>query len=224
MGCKNPVPKYDITHTKCVHSKMKLGGLTNAPKSASRAATMVPVTQLKIGMIIVHNGDLYKVASTQHVAPGNWRAMVQTKIRNLRTGVQIEHRFNGDEKVERAILEANDTEYLYKDGDSYTFMNMETFEQITLDAETLGDYAKFLQPNCKVKVDLYDGKAVGIELPTTMTFKVVEADPSMRHATAAAQFKNATLENGMIIRVPAFIEAGDSVKVDPDSGEYVERA
>ena len=150
--------------------------------------------------------------------------MVQTKLKNLKTGSQIEYRFSADDKVERAIMEQHEMEYLYNEGDTYYFMNTENYEQVMLDAEVLGDSTKFLQPNCKVKVDFYEEKAVAIELPQTMTFKVVEADPSVKRATASAQFKNATLENGLVVRVPSFIEAGNSVKIDTETGEYVKRA
>jgi len=150
--------------------------------------------------------------------------MVQTKLKNLKTGQIIENRFNADEKIERAILEQHEMEYLYAEGDMYHFMNTESYEQVGLNSEILGDFAKFLQPNCKVSVDFYEGKAIGVELPQTMVFKVTEADPSVKRATASAQFKNATLENGMTVRVPGFIEAGDSVKIDTDTGEYLERA
>ncbi len=185
---------------------------------------MMPVTQVKLGMVIIFRNDLWKVVSRQHVAPGNWRAMVQTKLKNLKSGQIIENRFNADEKVERAVLEQHEMEYLYSEGDMYHFMNTENYEQMTLSAEVLGDVVKFLQSNCHVQVELYEGKAVGVELPQTMVFKVVEADPSVKRATASAQFKNATLENGLIVRVPPFIEAGDSVKVDTETGEYLERA
>lgn len=185
---------------------------------------MVPITQIKPGMVIIHNGELHRVTSAVHVAPGNWRAMVQTKMRNLRTGSQVEQRFNADSKVDRAILEEHEMEYLYQDGDDFHFMNTESYEQITLNSEALGDSAKYLQPNCHVKVDMYEGKAVGIELPKTIKFNVTEADPAVKRATASAQFKNATLENGLVIRVPSFIEAGDVVVIDTETGEYVERA
>lgn len=185
---------------------------------------MVPITQIKQGMVIVHNGALYKVTARQHVAPGNWRAMVQTKLKNLKSGQIIECRFSADVKVERAILEQHEMEYLYNEGNMHHFMNTENYEQITLNEEILGDAIKFLQPNCHVQVDFYENKAIGVELPQTMKFKVIEADPSVKRATASAQFKNATLENGLVVRVPSFIEAGDSVKVDTETGEYVERA
>lgn len=185
---------------------------------------MIPITQIRPGMVIVFNGELYRITQAQHIAPGNWRAMVQTKMRSLKSGTQIEHRFSADDRVDRAILDQHEMEYLYSEGDQYNFMNTENYEQVTLNAEILGDYAKFLQPNCKVNVDFYEGTAVGIELPKTMIFKVVEADPSVKRATASAQFKNAVLENGMTIRVPSFIETGDMVKIDTESGEYVERA
>lgn len=184
---------------------------------------MIPATQIKPGMVIVHNGDLYRVMQAVHVAPGNWRAMIQTKMRNLASGIQIEHRFSADDRVERAILEQHEMEYLYNDGDEYHFMNTENYEQVTLTKEVLGDYAVFLQPNCRVQIDFFEGQSVGIELPKTMTFKVVDADPSVKRSTASAQFKNATLENGLTIRVPSFVEAGDSIKIDTETGEYVER-
>ena len=185
---------------------------------------MMPVTQVKLGMVIIYNNDLWKVVARQHVAPGNWRAMVQTKLKNLKSGQIIENRFNANATVERAILEQHEMEYLYSEGDMYHFMNTGNYEQMTLSEEILGDYVKFLQSNCHVQVELYEGKAVGIKLPSTMIFKVVEADPSDKRATASAQFKNATLENGLVVRVPPFVEAGDSVKVDTETGEYLERA
>lgn len=185
---------------------------------------MIQTTQVKPGMVIVYEGELYRIMTTTHVAPGNWRAMVQVKMRNLKSGNQMEHRFSADEKVERAIMDQHEMEYLYSDGEQYHFMNTENYEQVVLDAEILGDYAKYLQANCRVQVDFYQEQAVGIELPKSIVYKVVEADPSVKRATASAQFKNATLENGLIVRVPSFIEAGDSVKIDTETGDYVERA
>jgi elongation factor P len=178
---------------------------------------------MKQGMIIVFEGALYRVMTTNHVAPGNWRAMVQTKLLNIKTGSQIERRCGADEKFERAEMEQHEMEYLYSDGDFHHFMNSETFEQMTLSTETLGETLKYLQSNTKVTIDFYDNKPVSIELPKTIIYKVVEADPSVKRATASAQFKNATLENGLTVRVPSFVEAGDKVKIDTDSGEYVER-
>lgn len=185
---------------------------------------MVPATQIKVGMIIVHNGDLYVVTARNHVAPGNWRAMVQMKLKNLKTGSQIENRFSADDKIERAIMDQQEMEFLYKEGDHYHFMNTSSYEQVTLSDDVLGDSAKFLLPNCKVNVDFFEEKAVAVELPQSMIYNVVEADPSVKRATASAQFKNAVLENGMTIRVPGFIEAGDKVKIDTETGEYLERA
>jgi len=185
---------------------------------------MMPATQIKQGMVVVHNGELFKVVQTTHVAPGNWRAMVQTKMRNLRTGSQIEHRFNANETVERAILDQHEMEFLYKDGDHYHFMNTENYEQVVLNAEVLDDYSKYLLPNCHIQVDFYEEKAVAIELPQNMTFLVIEADPSVKRATASAQFKNATIETGVVVRVPAFIEAGDKIVINTETGDYVERA
>ncbi len=184
----------------------------------------IAATQVKLGMVIVHNGQLYKVVARTHVAPGNWRAMVQTKLKSLKTGSIIEYRFAADDKVDRAEMEQHEMEYLYADGDIYHFMNTENYEQIGINSEVIGDAVKYLLPNSKVMIDMHEGKPVTVELPQSLVFKVVEADPSVKRATASAQFKNATLENGMTVRVPGFIEAGDSVKVDTETGEYLERA
>lgn len=179
---------------------------------------------MKPGMIIIHNGELFRIMQTTHVAPGNWRAMVQTKMRRVKDGTQMEHRFGADDRVERAILDQVEMEYLYNDTTAFHFMNTATYEQVGLSEEELGDYSKYLQPGCKVEVDFYEGRAIGVELPKTMIFKVKEADPAVKKATASAQFKNATLENGMLIRVPSFIEAGDSVIISTETGEYQNRA
>ena len=131
-------------------------------------------TQIRKGMIVLHEGEPHRVVEFRHVTPGNWRAMVQTKMRSLRTGSTTEHRFRSTDTIERAILDEHEFEYLYSDGESHHFMNVETYEQINLDADTLGDAVQFLVPNLKIQVEFYQGQPIGIELPSTIDLKVVE--------------------------------------------------
>jgi len=149
--------------------------------------------------------------------------MVQTKLRNLRTGISFEHRFRSTDTVEKAVLEEQEFEYLYHDGTSYHFMNTETFEQIALDEEVLGDAVKFLIPNLRLKVVFYQGKPMGVELPPTVDLRVVETEPTVKGATVTAVNKPATLETGLVIQVPPFVEPGDLVRVDTAEGTYLER-
>jgi elongation factor P len=149
--------------------------------------------------------------------------MVQTKLRNLRTGISFEHRFRSTDTVEKAVLEEHEFEYLYHDGASYYFMNTETFDQIALDEEVLGDAVKFLVPNLRLTVVFYQGKPMGVELPPTVDLRVVQTEPSVKGATVTAVNKPATLETGLVIQVPPFVEPGDLVRVDTTDGSYIER-
>jgi elongation factor P len=175
-------------------------------------------------MCIKHANDLYRVVTTQHITPGNWRGMVQAKIRHLKSGSIIEHRFRSEDRVERAILDESDMEFLYQDGDMYHFMNAETYEQIGLSNEVLGDAVSYLIPNIRLKVEMYEGRPVGIELPLTVELKVVETEPAIKGASVSNQSKPAKLETGLVVNVPPFISAGDTIKVDTGSGSYIERA
>jgi len=185
---------------------------------------MIQATQLKRGMCIKHNNDLYRIVATQHITPGNWRGMVQAKIRNLKTGAINEHRFRSEDRVERAILDEAEMEFLYRDGDMYHFMNGETYEQVGLSEEVLGDAVPYLIPNIKLKVEMYEGRPVGIELPLTVELKVVETEPAIKGATVSNQNKPAKMETGLIVNVPPFIAEGDLVRIDTASGAYIERA
>jgi elongation factor P len=184
---------------------------------------MIQATQLKKGMCIKHENDLYRVVSTQHITPGNWRGMVQAKIRSLKTGSIIEHRFRSEDRVERAILDESEMEFLYQDGDMYHFMNNETFEQIGLSDEVLGDAVSYLIPNVKLKVELYDGRPVGIDLPLAVDMKVVETEPAIKGASVSNVGKPAKLETGLVVQVPPFINEGDVIKIDTSTGSYLER-
>lgn len=185
---------------------------------------MVKATQLRPGMVIQHEGVLYSVFSVEHRTPGNKRGAMQTKMRNLRTGSIVDYRFRAEDFVERAIVDEVEFEFLYGDGDGYHFMNTETFEQIALSADVLGEAVHYLVGNIHLKVEFFEGKPIGVILPDTVDLKVVDTEPTVQRATASAVMKAAKLETGLTIQVPAFITNGDKVKVDTSEGRYVQRA
>jgi elongation factor P len=184
---------------------------------------MIQATQLKRGMCIKHDNGLFRVVATQHITPGNWRGMVQAKIRNLKTGAISEHRFRSEDRVERAILDESEMEFLYQDGDMYHFMNNESFEQLALSQEVLGDAVQYLIPNIKLSVEMYEDKPVGIELPLTVEMKVVETEPAIKGASVSNVGKPAKMETGLMVQVPAFISEGELIRIDTATGAYIER-
>jgi len=185
---------------------------------------MIQATQMKRGMCIKHENDLYRVVSTQHITPGNWRGMVQAKIRNLKSGSIVEHRFRSEDRVERAILDETEMEFLYREGEMYHFMNNETFEQMGLSDDVLGDAVPFLIPNIKLKIEMYEGRPVGIELPLIVEMTVMETEPAIKGASVSNQSKPAKMETGLVVQVPPFIAPGDIIRVDTTSSSYLERA
>jgi elongation factor P len=185
---------------------------------------MIQATQLKRGMCIKHDNDLYRVVSTQHITPGNWRGMVQAKIRNLKTGSINEHRFRSEDRVERAILDETEMEFLYQEDTMYHFMNNESFEQIGLSEEILGEAVSFLIPNIRLRIEMYEGRPVGIELPLTVDMRVVETEPAIKGASVSNQNKPAKVETGLVVQVPPFIAEGDTIRVDTATSGYIERA
>jgi elongation factor P len=185
---------------------------------------MIQATQLRPGMIIIHEGDLYRVTVVKHLTPGNKRGFMQTKMKNIKTGIGTEYKFRSEDRVEQATLQTREMQYLYAEGDLHTFMDTENYEQITLAAGDVGDLLSFLLPNQIVEVELYDGKPIGISPPSTVDLAVVDTEPSMKGATASASYKPARLETGVTIQVPPFIQVGDKVRVDPSEGTYLERA
>lgn len=185
---------------------------------------LIPATQLRVGMIVKHQNDLFRVMNVVHVTPGNWRGMVQTKMRNLRSGTQIENRFRSEDKVERVTFEQHEMEYLYQSDDQYHFMNTENYEQIVLDAEILGDNTKFLTENMRVQVEFYEGNPIGVALPKTVDLKVTQTDPALKSATVTNVLKAATVETGAVVQVPGFVAIGDVIRVDTESGAYLSRA
>ena len=184
----------------------------------------IPATHLRPGMIIKHNNDLHSVFSVEHRTPGNLRAFIQAKLRNLRTGAMFEHRFRSPDPIEKITVDEVDMEYLYNDGDGYYFMNTENFEQTHLTKEILGDAVDYLIPNIQIKVEFFDGKAVGVELPQTVILTVLETEPGLKSATASSVTKPAKTETGLIVQVPPFINEGEKIKVDTAEGAYLSRA
>ncbi|HEX8707372.1 MAG TPA: elongation factor P [Pyrinomonadaceae bacterium] len=184
----------------------------------------IPATQIRRGMIILFEGQLCKVVDFRHHTPGNLRAMVQTKLRNLRSGSTFEHRFRSADTVDKATLEQHDMEYLYSDGSQHHFMNTENYEQIALSEEELGDAAQWLMPGLKIQVEFYEGQPIGVDLPPSMELTVTRTEPSLKGATVSNVNKPATLENGVTIQVPPFVNEGDRIRVDPSEARYMERA
>jgi elongation factor P len=185
---------------------------------------LIPATQLRVGMIVQHQNDLWRVMNVVHVTPGNWRGMVQTKLRNLRSGSQTEYRFRSEDKAERVTLEQHDMEYLYESDGQYHFMNTENYEQIALDQDLLGDTVKYLIANARIQVEFHEGRPMGVSLPKTVDLKVVETAPGLKSATVTNVLKPAKTETGLVVGVPNFINEGDVIRVDTETGEYLSRA
>jgi elongation factor P len=184
----------------------------------------IPATQIRRGMVIVFEGDPCRVVEFRHHTPGNLRAMVQAKLKNIRTGSSFEHRFRAADSIDPASMETHDLEFMYQGGDTYHFMNTENYDQLEMDEEMLGDNAQWMQPGMKIQAEYYDGRPVGIKLPNSLVLEVVDTAPVMKTATKTASTKPAKLENGVTINVPEFVGTGDKVKVNPSTGEYQERA
>jgi elongation factor P len=175
-------------------------------------------------MVIKFNNDLYSIFSVFHRTPGNLRGFVQAKMRNLRSGSLAEHRFSSEDKVEKALLDEQEMEYLYDDGEYFYFMNTGTYEQIHLTKDLLGDAVQYLIPNLKVNVEFYEGKPLSVELPASVDMKVVGTEPSLRGSTVSNVTKPATLETGLVVQVPSFITEGEKIRVNTAEGTYLERA
>ncbi len=185
----------------------------------------IEYSQVRKGMVIVGDGgQLFTVVDRDLNTPGNWRAILQLKLKNLKTGAVTMNRVRPQDKVEQAYLDRREMQYLYQEGDGYVFMDNETFDQITLGREWAGDQMLYLKENDKAHVVFYEGQPISLELPATVELKVVETEPSVKGATAAAQYKPATLETGLKITVPPFVGPGEVVAVDTRSGEYLSRA
>jgi len=183
----------------------------------------ISATQIRRGMVIVFEGQPCKVVEFRHHTPGNLRAMIQTKLRNILTGSSFEHRFRSVDTIERASLEQHEMEYLYSDGSHHHLMNTESFEQVALSDDEMGDSAQWLAPGIKIQVEFYQGAPIGVELPPSLELTVTQTEPTMKGATVSNVNKPATMENGVTIQVPPFINQGDRLRVDPIEGRYIER-
>jgi elongation factor P len=175
-------------------------------------------------MIIRHNNELYTIHKAEHRTPGNLRAFVQAKMRNLRTGALADHRFRSEDTIERAAIDEVEMQYLYSDGDSYYFMNTANYEQIHLPKESVGDRAAYMMPDVLLKVAFFEGRPVDVELPATVDLKVVQTEPGIKGGSATNVTKPATLETGVVVQVPPFISEGETIRVDTAEGKYIERA
>jgi len=185
---------------------------------------MLTATQLRPGMVIKFNNDLFSVFKMEHRTPGNLRGFVQVKMRNLRSGTQIEHRFSSEDRVEKAMLDEHEMEYLYDDGEYYYFMNTENYEQMHFTRDTLGDSVNYLVPQLKVTVEFYEGKPISVELPPSVDLTVVETEPGLKGATVSNVTKPAKMETGLMVQVPPFINQGEKIRVSTSEGTYQERA
>jgi elongation factor P len=184
----------------------------------------IQATRLKKGMLIKMNADLYRVLELQHVTPGNLRGFVRAKFRNIRNGTLSDQKLRSEDFVERATLDERQMQYLYKDGDSFHFMDTTTFEQLHIGSEALGDSVNYIIPDAVITVEFYGSEPVGIELPQTVDLTVEDTVPGIKGATASAQVKPARLETGLVVQVPPFVNTGDKVRVNTETGEYLSRA
>lgn len=176
-------------------------------------------------MVIKFNNELHSIFTMTHRTPGNLRGFVQVKMRNLRSGSMFEHRFSSEDKVERAQLEQHEMEYLYEEGgENYYFMNIETYDQIFLRKDLLGDATEYLIPNLKVSVEFYEGNPISVDLPATVDLTVVETEPGLKGATVSNVTKPAKMETGLIVQVPPFINEGEKIRVSTTEGAYLSRA
>ena len=184
----------------------------------------IAATQLRPGMVVKFNNDLFSIFKMEHRTPGNLRGFVQVKMRNFKSGTMIEHRFSSEDRVEKASLDEQEMEYLYDDGEYFYFMNTTTFEQMHLIKDLLGDATNFLVPNLKVNVEFYEGKPISVELPATVDLTVVETEPGIKGASVSNVTKAAKTETGLVVQVPPFINEGEKIRVSTSESAYQARA
>ena len=184
----------------------------------------IQATRLRKGMLVKLGNDLFRILDLHHLTPGNKRAHIQARMRNIRTMALADEKFRAEEDIERATLDEREMQYLYNDGDAYCFMDTSSFEQVHIPSEALGESVNYLVADSVIKVEFYDVEPVGVELPPTVDLVVKETVPGIRGATASAQVKPATLETGLVIQVPPFVNEGDKVRVSTETGEYQSRA
>jgi elongation factor P len=193
-------------------------------RSPFTAPMSIIASDIRRGMAIMFNGEPCRVLEFHHHTPGNLRAMVQAKLRRLKTGTQVEHRFRSTDTVDVADLETHELDFMYKSGDTYHFMNAENYDQLEVDEETLGESAKWMAEGMRIIAEFYEGRPIGIQLPSALTLEVVDTTPVMKTATKTASTKPARLSNGVTVNVPEFVQTGERIRVKPETGEYLDRA
>ncbi len=184
----------------------------------------INATNIRRGMTIMFEGEPCRIIEFHHHTPGNLRAMVHAKMRKLKTGVTIEHRFRASDQVDEARMETHELQYMYHDGHAYHFMNTQNYEQYEMDEEALGDHSQWMTDGMQVIAEYFEGRPIGVELPNEVVFEIVETSPVMRSATKTASTKPAKLSNGVTVNVPEFLQTGEKVRVNPNTGEYLDRA
>ncbi|OPX86583.1 MAG: Elongation factor P [Pelotomaculum sp. PtaB.Bin104] len=185
---------------------------------------MISTNEFRTGLTIELEGDVFQVIEFQHVKPGKGSAFVRSKLKNVRTGSVVEKTFNAGEKVPKARIERREMQYLYNDGTDYNFMDMESFDQMAMSAEQLGDAVKYLKENMNIHVLTFQEKSIGVELPNFVELEVIDTAPGIKGDTASGGSKPATLETGAIVQVPFFISVGDKLQIDTRTGNYIKRA
>ncbi len=180
-------------------------------------------TEIRVGHIVKWEGNICRVDGVEHITPGNWRAIIQLKLRNIKTGGARIQRFSSGDKLELAYIDQQSCEYLYQNGDNYVFMNQDNYEQFEIHKDLIGDDHRWLKENLAVKINFLDGSAIGVDLPPAVVLKVIKTEPALKGATITNVYKPAELETGATVQVPPFIKEGEVIKVDTRSGEYLER-
>ena len=175
-------------------------------------------------MLIKVEQELFRVIEVSHVTPGNLRGFVRVKLKNIRNGAMSDQKLRSDDTLDRASLEEREMQYLYQDGDDFYFMDTTSFEQTHITREALGDSVSYMKPEMMINVEFYGEEPVGIELPPQVDLKVVDTAPGIKGATASNQVKPATLETGLVVSVPPFVNPGDTIKINTETGEYLSRA
>ncbi len=185
---------------------------------------MIKAGELRKGRTVLYDGNLFTVHEATHVAKGNKRSYMQAKLKNLKTGAMQEVRFNVDDRLEIPYVESKEYEFLYRDGSNFVVMDLESYDQIPISADVVGDTAQWLKPNQRISCELYEGRMISFQVPLVVELEVTDTPPMVKGATATNQLKEAILETGVRIRVPPFVENGTCVRVDTRTGEYLERA
>lgn len=184
----------------------------------------ISAVELKVGYLIEHQGMLWRVAKLQHVKPGKGGAFMQAEMKAIESGRKLNERFRSEDTVERVILDERPMQYLYQETNSYIFMDMESYEQTPLPEDVLEEQKYYLLPNTEVRISFYEGRPIAINLPPTVVLEVIDTEPNVKGATATTAFKPAKTETGLVLQVPPFVETGEKIKVNTDTGEYIERA